>query len=78
MLREWAALWCVSESGAVSPGICDRGGVTGYTMAGIKFWDCVFDVLQVVAAWKRSCGWKSMRRLRQLTSGVARVPWNTL
>lgn len=32
--------FCLSvRSAAVSPGICNCGGMTGYTMKGIKCWD---------------------------------------
>lgn len=34
----------------MSPGVCNGGGVTEFTMNDTKLWNCVYAVLQVIAA----------------------------
>lgn len=71
----WLLFGVSVRTAAVSPRICNCGGMTGNTMKDTKFWDCIYEVLQVFAACKRSCGWKYRGKLRQLTSVIARVLW---
>jgi len=70
----WLLFSVPARTAAAPPGICNCG-MTGNTVKDIKFWDCVYEVLHVVAACKRSCGWKYVCKLRQLTSVVASVLW---
>lgn len=44
-------------------------------MKDIKFWDCVYEVLPIVVACERFCGWKYVGKLRQLSTVVAQVLW---
>lgn len=45
-------------------------------MKDIKVWECVYEVLPIIAACERFCGWKYMCKLRQLTTVVAQALWD--